>query len=406
MLLQNTLTSRNTTTIPSQLGKLTTEFDRIKDRQSFRGSYLTNNNNNNYSANNLTKNYAQRYKSIYSSDSPNASPSRSPIQQNYYKSRLNDNYNLVENNLSTNYDFSKLRNPYSITNQLGPNKDETNSNKINNNNNNNTTNNNVSVMEENLIQLRKKQKEFLELKKASNLYMANNSSNDTNDQIDEDCLNEDNANSDAEIEKLIENSNILLEQLQNDNNASIDMIKNDATSQRKIKNYIQLLEGKLVKLRSEMKDQTLVSDVNSKPIMFKPTSFRERSVSSDSCDSLKEIENRHNETNRMYSKVIYNEFMQRKSQLEKDQQKYAEANRNPMLFGDDDYDKQFIEMQIQRQEPLSKKNDFNLSPSFPINTIKELDQISGDENNCENNDSLKKSFHKGNMTEVFFKKNK
>jgi hypothetical protein len=55
---------------------------------------------------------------------------------------------------------------------------------------------------------------------------------------------------------------------------------------------------------------------------------------------------------------------------------------------------------------LSKKNDFNLSPSFPINNIKELDQISGDENNCENNDNLKKSFHKGNMTEVFFKKNK
>ena len=372
--LTSTLAPRNTTAIPSQLSKLTNELDRINDRQIYRSPNLANANNRN-STTKLTNNFAQRYKSIYSTDSP----SRSPIQQDGFQSRLNvdaaNNQKLAKNN---------------YVNHLNQNGDETNANT-------NNINNNVSVMEENLIQLRKKQKELLEFKKATNLYMANNSGNDTNDQIDDDCLNDDNVNSDPEVEKLIENSNLLLNQLQNDTNVSIDVIKNDANSQRQIRNYIQLLENKLSKLRAE---QTLVSDENSKNHILKAKSFRERSVSSDSCDSLKEIENRHNETNRMYSKVIFNEFMQRKNKLEKDQQNYYETNKNPVLFGDD-YDKQFIEMQMQLQEPASNNKSPNSLAN--INNNRQLEQLSGDENN-QDNDSFKKSLHKGNMSEVFFSK--
>ena len=237
--------------------------------------------------------------------------------------------------------------------------------------------------------------------------------NCTDDQIDatfNDCVNMDENNSDdAEIEKLIENSNLLISQLQNDNNASVDLIKSDVNSQKQLKTYIQLLESKLVKLRGEMKDPT-ASLISNDDVTKNRKYPRERSVSSDSCDSLKEIKNHHNETNQMFSKIIYSEFLQRKNQLEKDSNKMAplssSSNNKPVLFGDD-YDKQFIEMQTQRQDILMDKEDFSYFKTKKKSNVKtrdeDTDAYSTDENNAEF-DSLKKSFHKGNSTNLFFSK--
>jgi hypothetical protein len=188
--------------------------------------------------------------------------------------------------------------------------------------------------------------------------------------------------------------------------------------------YIDALEAKLNNLKNEMKESnsTLVGD-NSKVINKKSNdrvNNRERSVSSGSCDSLKEA----NGFSQFSNRPVYNEFLQRRRQLEKDhleQQQKSQSleqgyvpRKNSLCSilndlkskkFDDDYEKLFIETQMQKQETVKTNGiDHSGGKSSSMKTNQEFDD-SSDENNSDT-DGLKKSLHKGNSTDLMFSKAK
>jgi len=128
----------------------------------------------------------------------------------------------------------------------------------NNNKKHNQTN--TTNVDESLNRLRKKQKELIESKKYLNAIQFEETQADLTDYGS----------------KLNENSHFYI----NNNN------QKHSTDQGHLKTYIQNLENKLQNLRNEMNDN---SNNNNQYQNNKKEVIRERSLSTDSCDSLKEI---------------------------------------------------------------------------------------------------------------------
>jgi hypothetical protein len=401
------------------------EWDHKNDSNTFYSALATSRStaqiaNNSKTA--ISDKYMSRYRSIYSLESPPPLPCHrlpeteldvkpsaysNPYEMKYFNSDLSKNSNnALKDFKAKNYD-DILANHSSLLKNRDKNEQQ----------------NNVSLIEESLIRLRKKQRELLELKRSSNNKYLNNTSMDNSNFLLSSKLNED-ARSDAtsfifrddeDIDQLIEDSNLFMSQLKMNSNDSIELIKRDNNSQKQLKVYIDALEAKLNNLKIEMKEPiSILGDNGSKKGHDKAN--RERSLSSGSCDSLKEA----NGFSQFSNRPVYNEFLQRRRQLEKEhleqeQQKSDQGYvpRKNSLFSilsdlkakkfDDDYEKLFIETQIQKQETFKTNGLDKLNES--LKKKQEFEDSDSDENNSDT-DALKKSFHKGNSTDLLFSKAK
>jgi hypothetical protein len=124
---------------------------------------------------------------------------------------------------------------------------------------------NTTNVDESLNRLRKKQKELIESKKYLNAIQ----------------FEETQADSTVNGSKLNENSHFYMNNNSNNNNNN----NQKHSDQGHLKTYIQNLENKLQNLRNEMND----NNNNNQYQINKKEVIRERSLSTDSCDSLKEI---------------------------------------------------------------------------------------------------------------------
>ncbi|RNA15525.1 Kinesin KIF24 [Brachionus plicatilis] len=195
----------------------------------------------------------------------------------------------------------------------------------------------ITMNEERLNLLRKKQREMLEAKK----YLASGDESFQNDSSD---LND---NSAFSFKKYSETS---------------EHLKNALDSQNQLRTYIQNLESKLTNLRNEIKD---AGTENPEPV---------RKNSTDSTDSLKE------EKISSFNKDVYSEFLQKRKHLEKQQENFGNFNfRRNFKFADaeDDLEKKFIE---------SQADNFNGS-------LAEKDKQ--DDTLFSDNDAFEKSMYKG-----------
>jgi hypothetical protein len=206
-----------------------------------------------------------------------------------------------------------------------------------------------------------------------------------------------------------------------------------SNAQKQLKVYIESLECKLKSLKDEMRESSALQNENEQQQQSQMLNedlkvTRERSESSESNDSLKEISMNNGGIigNEIKSK-IYNEFLLRRQYLEKQQELQQIKNMNfklnkqqqqrqansldstppfdaystcPDKFSDE-HEKLFFEMQKDRQNTnhLDK-----LQPSHKNTHKNELDFENESTSSIENPDldSLKKSMHKGSSTELLF----
>lgn len=175
----------------------------------------------------------------------------------------------------------------------------------------------ITANEERLNLLRKKQREMLETKK----YLHSGDESFQND------LSDSKENSSISFRRYSETS---------------EHLKNAIDSQNQLRTYIKNLESKLTNLRNEIKD---AGDNNCE-------SVRKNSI--DSNDSLKE------EKMSSFNKDVYSEFLQKRKQLEKQQENLENFNfrRNFKLNDDveEDLEKKFIQSQVEsnRRSPVEK----------------------------------------------------
>ena len=136
--------------------------------------------------------------------------------------------------------------------------------------------NESSNTDDSLCRLRKKKKELIESKKYLN---AINFEETTDDSIGFFKLNRFEDNLQLKLDTDI--SNNILNKQQDQLIKSLDQKFHQHQKQTQLKTYIQNLEHKLNNLRNEMNENQEIRKENNKP--------REHSLSTDSCDSLKEI---------------------------------------------------------------------------------------------------------------------
>jgi hypothetical protein len=235
--------------------------------------------------------------------------------------------------------------------------------------------------DESLNRLRQKQREFLKAKKFPLTTPNALESFETNKE-------EDKANNTSQMSSSCgdecENSDSF--------NSSMEQFKKAEQSQNQLRIYIQNLETKLNNLRTEMNDNNNDNfQSNSKILASKR---RERSLSNESCDSLKELKIKT--TNILNSRsCLLNEILEKKISKKNDLK--PSAAQKSMIF-DDDCEKSFIETQLNckkdEEEILSGMNQLSETDS---NKIKEKEKNRGD-------DLLEKSLHKSSLTELFFAK--
>ena len=251
--------------------------------------------------------------------------------------------------------------------------------------------------DESLRRLREKQRELFKSTKKiySNTNENLNESNDMNTnskllQVSDLITNNDNT-SQLLSEDVLERSE------NNDFNNSLEKYKSVANSQKQLRIYIQNLENKLDNLRNEMKDNanssaSVIANTNMTNIASNITvqnnaidglkKVRERSVSTDSNDSLREIKinTKISSTSRTQ---LFNEFLDRRRNAEKQS---VTNGANIHVNDGEDFEKSFIEMQLSKNKKSIKTDN------VPDNNL--------------GNDILEKSLHKSSLTDLIFARSK
>lgn len=243
-------------------------------------------------------------------------------------------------------------------------------------NNKNYTNkyNNTLNVDESLCRLRQKQKDLIESRKFLMHY--------SDDTVDTTKLN---SNQNESVEPSFYNQKDSIKPNNANNN-------NNSDSNQNLKNYIQSLENKLQYLRKEMNENTTNRD--------KLGRKQERDLSTDSCDSLKEIKQKTTLDGNKNFSVQLQEFVQQRTQLENHQKKLnilnfeneekrASFSLASRKFGEE-HEELFFKLQTQQQQPCQDTQA--QQPNFFENSIGSTS--SSDDNNNPNL-SLKKSMHKG-----------
>lgn len=153
-------------------------------------------------------------------------------------------------------------------------------------------------------------------------------------------------------------------------NSSFNQFKSVINSQKQLKQYIENLEIKLNNLKNE------ISVTNGNENNNGPTEQRERTLSSESCDSLKELST-HTENQQPKRGDVYGDYLlQRRFVLKQDSTRVDE---------DDQCEKAFLaEVQSNSQSGIT---------TATVSRDTEADS-----------DLLKKSLHKGNLTDFYFSK--